>query len=186
MNQILENYFIKKDEEKKIIEQKAIEREKEKRNNILLSEGLYEKVFYESGDKTEYIYGEYIEGKYCLFKKVPIEVTDEEFLKIVECSGKNDDNESRNANKISQVIKISSIVLFILNFIGSIFLSALSTYTSYYSGDTYLNIDFDEFNWAIFFSLVIISFFGCLLMYAVGEIIDKLEEIKNYILFDKK
>lgn len=86
---------------------------------------------------------------------------------------------NENENVIAQVVKRAAVVLFVLELIGSMFISAITTHSSYYSGNTYLEIDFDEFNWTIFLSLVMINFFGCLLMYAVGEIIDKLDRIEK-------
>lgn len=146
MSEMLENYFLRKEEERKT-------KEKINRDKFLISEGLYEEVYSESE---------------LAYKKIPIEVTDEEFLKVVECSEKIPIVYSENI--IAKIIRKSAIILFVLDFIGSIFLSAL---------DKYLEIDFDEFNWAIFLSLVIVSFFGCLLMYAVGEIVDKLDRIEK-------
>ncbi len=155
MNEMLEKYFLRKEEERKV-------KEKIKKDQLLISEGLYEEFYSESEQ---------------MYKKIPIEVTDAEYLKIIECSTKMP--VVHNENVIAKIIKKSAIILFFLNFIGSIFLSALTTFTSYYSGNTYLEIDFDEFNWAIFLSLVIVSFFGCLLMYAIGEIVDKLDRIEK-------
>ena len=146
MSEMLENYFLRKEEERKT-------KEKINRDTFLISEGLYEEVYSESE---------------LAYKKIPIEVTDEEFLKVVECSEKIPVVYSENI--IAKIIRKSAIILFVLDFIGSIFISAL---------DEYLEIDFDEFNWSIFLSLVIVSFFGCLLMYAVGEIVDKLDRIEK-------
>lgn len=146
MSEMLENYFLRKEEERKT-------KEKINRDTFLISEGLYEEVYSESE---------------LAYKKIPIEVTDEEFLKVVECSEKIPVVYSENI--IAKIIRKSAIILFVLDFIGSIFISAL---------DEYLEIDFDEFNWAIFLSLVMVSFFGCLLMYAVGEIVDKLDRIEK-------
>lgn len=154
MDEMLEKYFLRKEKEKR-----------EERNKLLISEGLY-KYEYSEVFKTDI--------------KVPIEVTDDEYLKILECSSITPVHDTEyDENIIARVMRGSAVILFILNFIGSMFISALTTHTSYYSGKTYTEIDFNEFNWTVFLSLVLISFFGCLLMYAVGEIVDKLDRIEK-------
>ncbi len=149
MNKMLENYFMMKEAKEKN-EEKAI------KARVLISEGLYEKVWSEREQ---------------MYEKIPIEVTDEEYMKIAEYAKKKPADYIENA--VARVVKNSSIILFILNFICSIFLSAITI-------DSYgLDLDFDEFNWAVFLTLVLVSFLGCLLMYAVGEIINKLDRIEK-------
>ena len=63
--------------------------------------------------------------------------------------------------EVGKVCKGTSIVLFILDFIGSIVLgNELGGY---------------DFNWIVFLYGVIAGFIFCLLIYALGEIIDQLE-----------
>ena len=63
--------------------------------------------------------------------------------------------------EVGKVCKGTSIVLFILDFIGSIVLgNELGGY---------------DFNWVVFLYGVIAGFIFCLLIYALGEIIDQLE-----------
>ena len=63
--------------------------------------------------------------------------------------------------EVGALCKGTSIVLFILDFIGSIVLgNELGGY---------------DFNWTIFLYGIIVGFVFCLLIYALGEIIDQLE-----------
>ena len=63
--------------------------------------------------------------------------------------------------QVGKVCKGTSIVLFILDFIGSIVLgNELGGY---------------DFNWVVFLYGVIAGFIFCLLIYALGEVIDQLE-----------
>lgn len=63
---------------------------------------------------------------------------------------------------VGKICKGTSIILFILAFIGSISLADQITING-------------DFNWTIFFCGLIISFLFCLQIYAMGEIIDQLE-----------
>ena len=68
--------------------------------------------------------------------------------------------------EVGKVCKGTSIVLFIFDFIGSVILGNKFAVREYYSR---------SFNWTVFFYGVIIGFIFCLLIYALGEIIDQLE-----------
>lgn len=65
--------------------------------------------------------------------------------------------------KVGKVCKGTSIVLFILDFIGSISLGNTFAFSRH------------SFNWNVFLYGVIAGFIFCLLIYALGEIIDQLE-----------
>lgn len=69
---------------------------------------------------------------------------------------------------IGKVCKGTSIVLFILDFIGSIVLGNTFSIPGDYSFSD------PSFNWTIFLCGVITGFIFCLLIYALGEIIDQL------------
>ena len=71
--------------------------------------------------------------------------------------------------EVGKVCKGTSIVLFILDFIGSIVLGNTFAIPGRYSFSD------PSFNWTIFFYGVIAGFIFCLLIYALGEIIDQLE-----------
>ena len=74
---------------------------------------------------------------------------------------------------VGKVCKGTSIVLFILDFIGSIVLG-----NTFAIPDEYSFSD-PSFNWTIFLYGVIAGFIFCLLIYALGEIIDQLECSNN-------
>lgn len=82
MNEILSEYFRRKASE-------AEEKKRRQRDRILIEEGLFEKEY--SVDRTaEFRFIEKVDSSEIYYKKVPIEVTEEEFDRIVEL---------RNANK---------------------------------------------------------------------------------------
>ena len=75
--------------------------------------------------------------------------------------------------RVGKICKATSIVLFILNFIGSIVLGNTFAIPKDYSfGDP-------SFNLTIFLYSVIMGFIFCLLLYALGEIIDQLEYLNS-------
>ncbi|MCI5892459.1 MAG: hypothetical protein MRZ66_03540 [Clostridiales bacterium] len=71
--------------------------------------------------------------------------------------------------KFGRVCKDISVVLFILDFIGSIILGNTFAIQGKHSFSD------PSFNWAIFLYGVIAGFIFCLLIYALGEIIEQLE-----------
>ena len=75
---------------------------------------------------------------------------------------------------IGKVCKGTSIVLFILDFIGSIVLGNTFSIPGDYSFSD------PSFNWTIFLCGVITGFIFCLLIYALGEIIDQLVYSNSY------
>lgn len=75
--------------------------------------------------------------------------------------------------EIGKVCKVTSIVLLVLDFIGSIVLGNTFALPGKYSFSD------PSFNWAIFLCGVIAGFIFCLLIYALGEIIDQLECSNN-------
>ena len=67
--------------------------------------------------------------------------------------------------EVGKVCKGTSIILFILDFIGSIVLgNELGRY---------------DFNWGVFFYGIVVGFIFCLLIYAIGEIIDQFERLNT-------
>lgn len=77
---------------------------------------------------------------------------------------------------VGTVCKGTSVLLFVLDFIGSIVL-----------GNTFGDLDF---NWSVFLYGIIVGFIFCLLIYALGEIINQLEISNNnsyelYLLLKK-
>lgn len=70
---------------------------------------------------------------------------------------------------VGKICKVTSIVLFILDFLGSVSLgNALGGY---------------DFNWSVFLYGILGGFILCLLIFALGEIIDRLECISE-LLYD--
>lgn len=101
------------------------------REYLLINAGLYEKVYAPENESENYsVYPYKDKNNNKRYKKVAIEVTDEEFLiikkKFEENQNKSNDkfnNESSyidNENKIANILKSIGIVIFIIGFILAI------------------------------------------------------------------
>lgn len=67
--------------------------------------------------------------------------------------------------KVGKVCKATSIVLFILSVVGSILLAK--------------EIGYGSFSWGLLVSVIAISFIFCLVLYALGEIVEWLEGVTS-------
>lgn len=126
----------------KIIEeekQKSRKIEQEKKNNILISHGLYEKVYapsarkqnengewyYEEVDYTGYDFCEIIDDEQVYYKKVPIEISDEDYQELLNNICVEDEGEHeetiRKYEKAYKTFKIiPNVVLWEMIILGFI------------------------------------------------------------------
>ena len=137
-----------------------------KKNQILIQEGLFTKEY-----SNEYS-GEYSfsDGNGQYYKRVPIEVTDEEFqeiMKYVETTNEHDNN------KIGTAMKVVAILIFIAGFILGIVFGNQEIET-YYSTRTEYNFGITAIYWVIFFV-------SGMFFLGISEIIELLNDIKNNI-----
>lgn len=102
-------------------------------------------------------------GKY--YKKVPIEITDEEYQEIKKYS--KDDFLAQNNNPIAFTLKVIAILVYIVGFIGGI---VMGNAVAEYSWD---------FSWGSAFIFWFVSFFSGTTILGFAEIIQLLHDIKN-------
>lgn len=161
MNEILANYFAKKENEAK-------ENQRINRNKILLEEGLYEKEYSDKGSDD---YPFYDRGKY--YRKVPIEVTDQEFERILEYRKDKGEDTIPDKNGVSTALTAIAVMIFISGFVVGIF-------DGYGVAFDFDSMDFEEkFNWILAISSWIDTFVSGTLFLAGSEIIKLLTKIKN-------
>ncbi len=134
MNEILRDYFEKKEAElqaKVDAEQlQANEISKAFKERILKEEGLVVKEYAvpdENGQVNIYVYyeTEYVDGEPRFFKYTPIDVTEEEFTRILElrkACGKSDNTSNTSSSDASCRISVTLKVIAWVAFIGSIIL----------------------------------------------------------------
>ena len=112
MNPKLSDYFA----------QKRLE-EKQARDALLVSQGLYEKVYAPSDEwSEEYPENEYDQKReiYCYFKKVAIEVTDEEYEQIKKYAFASSTlpEPVNSTNGIATVLTVIGVIVYLIGFIG--------------------------------------------------------------------
>ena len=110
MNPKLSDYFA----------QKRLE-EKQARDALLISQGLYEKEYAPSDEwSEEYPENEYDQKReiYCYFKKVAIEVTDEEYEQIKKYAFAS--NSLPETNDIAKILTFIACAIYIVGIIAGI------------------------------------------------------------------
>lgn len=166
MNKIVQEFIDKKKAE---IEDN---KNKEKRK-LLMDLGICEKEYSQSSAWSEeypdYEYDqETKEGRY--FKKIPINVTDEEYEKILKYCKQSDNTTP--VNKENKVAKVLTGIAYAIFIIGAILGFAMG-YTKNIPEDTYY------FSFAVAVAWWCVSFIGGMFMLGFAEIIKLLNAIKN-------
>ena len=166
MNKIVQEFI---DKNKAEIENN---KNKEKRK-LLMDLGICEKEYSQSSAWSEeypdYEYDqETKEGRY--FKKVPINVTDEEYEEILKYCKQSDNTTP--VNKENKVAKVLTGIAYAIFIIGAILGFAMG-YTKNIPEDTYY------FSFAVAVAWWGVSFIGGMLMLGFAEIIKLLNAIKN-------
>lgn len=145
---------------------------KEKRK-LLMDLGICEKEYSQSSAWSEeypdYEYDqETKEGRY--FKKIPINVTDEEYEEILKYCKQSDNTTP--VNKENKVAKVLTGIAYAIFIIGAILGFAMG-YTKNIPEDTYY------FSFAVAVAWWCVSFIGGMFMLGFAEIIKLLTAIKN-------
>lgn len=126
----------------------------------LLKRGLYEKVYYEEKDVTEEMKSnleyDYINQKY--YKKVPYQISDEDFEKLLRIF-------ERKEESTSSAFYFISVIIFLGGSIGGIIAGQPD---SYYG-----------FSWGAAFIVWLGSFLLGMIYIGIGKIISLLNDIKN-------
>lgn len=166
MNKIVQEFIDKKKAE--------IENNKNKeKRKLLMDLGICEKEYSQSSAWSEeypdYEYDqETKEGRY--FKKVPINVTDEEYEEILKYCKQSDNTTP--VNKENKVAKVLTGIAYAIFIIGAILGFAMG-YTKNIPEDTYY------FSFAVAVAWWCVSFIGGMFMLGFAEIIKLLNAIKN-------
>lgn len=166
MNKIVQEFIDKKKAE--------IENNKNKeKRKLLMDLGICEKEYSQSSAWSEeypdYEYDqETKEGRY--FKKIPINVTDEEYEEILKYCKQSDNTTP--VNKENKVAKVLTGIAYAIFIIGAILGFAMG-YTKNIPEDTYY------FSFAVAVAWWGVSFIGGMFMLGFAEIIKLLNAIKN-------
>ena len=166
MNKIVQEFIDKKKAE--------IENNKNKeKRKLLMDLGICEKEYSQSSAWSEeypdYEYDqETKEGRY--FKKIPINVTDEEYEEILKYCKQSDNTTP--VNKENKVAKVLTGIAYAIFIIGAILGFAMG-YTKNIPEDTYY------FSFAVAVAWWCVSFIGGMFMLGFAEIIKLLTAIKN-------
>ncbi len=167
MNEKLKNFLdAKKDSETKNYE--------ETKQKTLLDLGLYEKIYSPDNKYSEEFYlAEWDSttqaSKY--YKKVPIEITDEEYQEVKKYSKKEVAPEN---NSVAVALTIIAWLIFIGGFIAGIVLGTVEVEKGYYY--TYTDT---EFSFAIAFVYWCVSLISGTMFLGFAEIIKLLDAIKR-------
>ena len=166
MNKMVQEFIDKKKAE--------IENNKNKeKRKLLMDLGICEKEYSQSSAWSEeypdYEYDqETKEGRY--FKKIPINVTDEEYEEILKYCKQSDNTTP--VNKENKVAKVLTGIAYAIFIIGAILGFAMG-YTKNIPEDTYY------FSFAVAVAWWGVSFIGGMFMLGFAEIIKLLNAIKN-------
>ncbi len=166
MNEIVKKYLEAKKEETK-------KKHEEKKAQKLLELGICEKEYELSGSyNADYTYWDPENQKY--YKKVPIEVSDEEYDEILKYSG---DKDEKSYNIIANVLIASAWVIIVGGFILGLYagfevgsLNNLFSYSAYNKS---------EFSFLPAIICWIIAYLSGISLLGFAEIIQLLQDIKN-------
>ena len=151
MHPLVQNYIKKQDENT----EKA-------KNALLISLGLFEKVYSdEDTPSREYPESELVANKVKYYKKVAVQISDEEYAEILKYQKQA---STKMSNKISNIFKVLAWFIFLGGFIAGLILGS-DIYGDFSFLSTFLY-------WCAFF----VAGMG---YYGFGEIIQLLADIKN-------
>lgn len=173
MEEKVKSYLEKKTEEIEAAEKK-------KREKLLNSIGLYEKVYSPNGDfHSEYTLSEWseAENKRKYYKKVFPQLTDEEYSEIEQITNKSKEINAvltETSNTIANVLSVVAVIVFIIGFILGIAMGSVEV-----TKGTYYTYTDTEFSFSIALAYWFVSFVSGILLLGFAEIINLLDAIKN-------
>lgn len=169
MNKLVAEYL----SEKEVAEHAE---ELKKKNELLLNLGLYEKIYTkDTVSSAEFPYGDWDEeaGAYRYYKKVPVEVTDEEYAKILHYQ--REKPETGSTNGVAFVFRVMAWITFIVGFIAGLVLGAQERIVlDYYSVNTST-----EFSFATAFACWGVFFVSGMFLLGFSEIIRLLNDMND-------
>lgn len=126
MNEKLQEFFIQEENSRNLEKQKQ-------RNQHLVDLGLYEKVYSGKQECSEEY--PFIDGEGNTYKKVGIDVTDEEYRKICEYAPL-ENTEPSHANTLSKALNVLAVLLIIAGVIIGLALGTQEIESEYYYSRT--------------------------------------------------
>ncbi len=156
-----------------------IEAEKEKNKvETLISLGLYEVEYSPDGEQTsEYNLGKWDEeaGKTRYYKKVPVDVSEEEYEEIKKIACADSEKSQSQSNIVAKTLSVVAGLIWGGGFIAGIVLGNVEvTKSTFYN--TYTDT---EFSFAIALAYWASSFIIGTMMMGLAEIVKLLNDIKN-------
>lgn len=134
----------------------------EAKKKELLERDLCETVYYDEKDVTDEmklkLQFDYSKNKY--YENVPIEVSDEDFFKIMKIPKKKEE-------RISDVFYTLGVLNFVSGFLAGIFIGQINA------------VYFEKFNWTSAFVVWITAFVSGMLFIGFGKVIELLNDIRN-------
>ena len=161
MNELLAKYIANKEAEKR-----------KQKDEFLISQGLCQKVYSENTTYTkDFPESEWDERTQRLkfYKYSPIEVTDEEYQRVLVLSKPTQAIPEDEANGVAIALKVIAILIFICGFFAGLILG-FSDNSGYSS---------EEFSITIAFIIWTISFIDGIFVLGFSEIINLLHKINN-------
>jgi len=173
MHQKLEQYLTeKKKERQKIINQK--------KSALLIREGLYYKTLVGKGEGLSYEENvdskwNYDTGQYEYYKKIPIEISDEEYEELKRvCAPMQEEIVDNVDNKIVTALQVIAWTMYIGGFFAGIALGSVEVISGSYF--TYTDT---EFSFAIALTYWAVGLISGTMFLGFAEIIKLLESIKR-------
>lgn len=159
MNDILKQYL----EQKEQLHRESYEKEK---RDLLIREGLYEKEYSDTFN-DEYYWYDNLQGKN--YRKVPIEITDEEYEMVKEIC-KSDNKEPVDVDVDNGVATVLTVIAWIIYIVG--FIVGIVSGTN--AAERY-----SDFNFLVAFIYWVVALVSGTMFLGFAEIIKLLEAIKR-------
>jgi len=173
MNPKLEKYlFEKREERQNLINQK--------KNELLLREGLYEEVLVgrgqvESYEKNVESKWNFSTGEFEYFKQIPIKISDEEYEVLKEvCAPLEEEVLDNTVNKIGIALTVIAYVVYLCGFILGIVMGNVEV-----EGGYLYTYSYTEFSFAIAVVYWAVSLISGTMFLGFAEIIKLLDAIKR-------
>lgn len=169
MHELLNAFIIKKENEKK-------EKKEQEKNRLLLSKGLFEKVYSESDNyDANYPFSDWKDGKTYYYKKSPIEITDSEYEKLKELC-ESDEQKEEESNAVASTLQVIATLIFIGGFIAGIALGFVEV-----TKGNYFTYTTTEFSFPVALTYWAASFISGMLFIGFAEVIKLLNSIKKFL-----
>lgn len=165
MNQKLEQYLSRKEQEQRSVRER-------RKQELLLKEGLYDVQYLDEWRAD----AGYDNNREKYFIRVPIEISDEEYqlLKEISKSSNNDFDEEDIDNKIATTLTVIAVVIYLGGFFAGVILGNVEVVRG-----TYYTYTDTEFSFAVALAYWAVSLISGTMFLGFAEIIKLLDSIKR-------